>query len=135
MDVYALLARHEGFRPHPYRDTVGKLTIGYGRNLFDVGISAEEAFIMLKNDVARAITGLMNRDWYNTLDDVRQAAILDMAVNLGVEKLLEFHVMIGALEQKDWAAAATAALQSKWATQVKGRANEIAAMLRTGEWP
>jgi hypothetical protein len=29
------LIRHEGFRSKPYRDTVGKLTIGYGTNLQD----------------------------------------------------------------------------------------------------
>ena len=37
----------EGFRSKPYSDTVGKLTIGYGRNLDDVGITRNEAFQML----------------------------------------------------------------------------------------
>ena len=30
------IKRHEGFRSKPYKDTVGKTTIGYGRNLDDV---------------------------------------------------------------------------------------------------
>ncbi len=38
-----MLIRHEGLRRKPYRDTVGKLTIGAGRNLDDVGITREEA--------------------------------------------------------------------------------------------
>ena len=42
-DLIEDLKRDEGFRSHPYRDTVGKLTIGYGRNLDDVGISEREA--------------------------------------------------------------------------------------------
>ena len=41
----AILKEHEGRRLKPYTDTVGKLTIGYGRNLTDVGISDEEARI------------------------------------------------------------------------------------------
>ena len=38
------LILHEGLRLKPYRDTVGKLTIGVGRNLDDVGITRAEAF-------------------------------------------------------------------------------------------
>ena len=45
------LERHEGLRLKPYRDTVGKLTVGYGRNLEDVGISRDEADFMLDNDI------------------------------------------------------------------------------------
>ena len=42
------LARHEGLQLKPYLDTVGKLTIGYGRNLDDVGISKGEALAMMR---------------------------------------------------------------------------------------
>ena len=50
----ALIAKHEGLRLKPYKDSVGKLTIGYGRNLDDVGISQEEAEILFSADVAQA---------------------------------------------------------------------------------
>ena len=40
----------EGYESHPYLDTVGKVTIGYGRNIGDNGISLEEAQIMFNND-------------------------------------------------------------------------------------
>ena len=33
--LHALLEGHEGRRAFPYRDSVGKLTIGVGRNLSD----------------------------------------------------------------------------------------------------
>lgn len=36
------LSRDEGRRLKPYLDTVGKTTIGVGRNLTDVGISEDE---------------------------------------------------------------------------------------------
>src|SRR5690606_41062667 len=48
------LERHEGLRLKPYRDTVGELTVGYGRNLDDVGIRPEEAALMLDNDITEA---------------------------------------------------------------------------------
>ena len=46
------IARHEGIRLTPYRDSVGKLTIGIGRNLDDLGITLEEAHHLLDNDIA-----------------------------------------------------------------------------------
>jgi len=49
------LKRHEGLRLKPYLCPAGKLTIGYGRNLEDVGISEEEAAEMLYNDEAVAV--------------------------------------------------------------------------------
>ena len=45
------LVRHEGLRLKPYRCTVGKLTIGIGRNLDDCWISQSEAYVMLINDI------------------------------------------------------------------------------------
>jgi lysozyme len=52
VNVYDVLKRDEGLRLKPYQDTVGKWTIGYGRNLDDRGISKYEAEAMLRNDVA-----------------------------------------------------------------------------------
>ena len=46
MDIYEQLIRDEGLRLFPYTDTVGKLTIGVGRNLTDAGISADEAEVL-----------------------------------------------------------------------------------------
>ena len=40
--LHALLEGHEGRRAFPYRDSVGKLTIGVGRNLSDRGLSEGE---------------------------------------------------------------------------------------------
>ena len=54
----ALLRRHEGVRLKPYRDTVGKLTIGVGRNLDDVGITPDEATVLLRTDIDRTAAGL-----------------------------------------------------------------------------
>jgi lysozyme len=47
------LRRDEGCVLKPYRDQVGKLTIGVGRNLDDVGISSDEAEYLLANDIVK----------------------------------------------------------------------------------
>lgn len=46
--------QNEGLTYKPYHDTVGKLTIGYGRNLEDRGITFEEAKLLLANDIIEA---------------------------------------------------------------------------------
>ena len=43
MNIYDQLRRDEGVRFKPYQDTVGKWTIGVGRNLSDKGINWVEA--------------------------------------------------------------------------------------------
>jgi lysozyme len=64
-----LLKKHEGLRLKPYRCSADKLTIGYGRNLDDVGISEEEAEMLLLNDLLTANIEVENRFvWFEDLD-------------------------------------------------------------------
>lgn len=50
-ELYEKIKEHEGFRSTPYKCTAGKWTIGYGRNLSDVGLSAKELSVFLcKNE-------------------------------------------------------------------------------------
>ena len=133
--ITQLLMRHEGVRLKPYTDTVGKLTIGVGRNLTDNGITLDEADYLLGHDIA-AIAGEMHRTfpWFSQLDACRQDAMLDMSFNLGLPRFKGFQYMIAAMERKDWVAASAAMLDSKWAEQVGERAKELAKMVRTGEY-
>ena len=134
--IRALLRRHEGVRLKPYRDTVGKLTIGVGRNLDDVGLSPAEVEALLDDDIARAEAGLdALRPWWRGLDPVRQAVLIDMAFNLGAKKLDGFNATLAAVQARRFGEAADHMLASAWAGQVKGRAQRLAAMMRTGEAP
>ena len=127
------LVRHEGLRLKPYRDTVGKLTIGVGRNLDDVGIAQAEAFILMGTDVARVEAGLDARlPWWRGLDAVRRDVLVDMAFNMGVATLCGFASTLAAVREGRFAAAAEGMLRSAWAGQVKGRATTLAAMMRSG---
>ena len=72
------LERHEGLRLKPYRDTVGKLTVGYGRNLDDRGISEDEAGFMLDNDIDQVERELERMPLYLSLDPIRQVVLANM---------------------------------------------------------
>lgn len=127
------LIRDEGLRLKPYYDSVGKLTIGVGRNLDDNGISESEALIMLRNDIANSQQELERFSWFRQLDSRRKDAILNMHFNLGLPRLLSFKKMIAALEQGEWDKAADEALNSLWAEQVGERAVRISSIIRYGE--
>ena len=132
------LALHEGVRSRPYADTVGKLTIGVGRNLTDVGLNEDEIRFLLLNDVKRAVRGLNEHfPWWQHIDDVRQRVLVDMAFNLGIgdlrHGLRSFVRTLHAIEEGRYADAAQYMLESKWAQQVGRRAQRLAQMMATGK--
>ena len=121
-----MLERHEGLRLKPYRCSAGKMTIGYGRNLDDVGISEEEASYLLNNDIKRAEGDLISIfPYFSGFSKSRQDALLDMMFNLGKTRFLGFKKMIAAIKNDDWKEAKIQAMDSKWAAQVGYRAKEV----------
>lgn len=131
----ALLKKHEGFRSTPYLDTVGKWTIGYGRNLEDVGISRQEALYLLRHDIGKAEQSVYALyPFFDALSQVRQAVLVSMAFNLGRRGLSAFHKMRHALEMGDYDLAAHEMLDSKWAKQVGARAYTLARMMQEDRW-
>src|SRR5579859_8167737 len=117
--LIAQLIRDESLRLRPYRDTVGKLTIGIGRNLDDVGISHDEALLLLNNDLDK-VSGQVRTQlpWTIGLDDARLAVLVNMAFNMGIGSLLGFKDTLALIQSGNYTAAADAMLHSKWATQV-----------------
>jgi lysozyme len=129
----AQLQRHEGVRLKPYTDTVGKLTIGVGRNLSDTGITMTEALFMLRNDIATAAAELEARlPWVVDLSPARQQVLVNMVFNLGWFTFSKFKKMLAALQNKDFEMAAKQMLSSLWARQVGNRAVELAEQMRRG---
>ena len=129
-----MIARHEGIRLKPYLDTVGKMTVGYGRNLTDVGISQQEASFLLENDIKKVIHELIKIPWFNTLNPARKAVLIDMAFNLGISGLMKFRRTLQSIETGQYELAAKQMLQSKWARQVGTRAKRLAHMMQTGAY-
>lgn len=129
------LERDEGIRLKPYTDTVGKLTIGIGRNLTDVGISQGEARALLENDLDRVETDLdRSLPWWRGLDAVRQEVLANMTFNLGINGLLGFKNTLAAVKAGLWANAARGMRASKWARQVGARAERLASAMETGKF-
>ena len=136
------LIKHEGSKkdgPHGnhilYRDTVGKWTCGYGRNLSDVGISEDEALYLLRNDIIKAKKGITkNLPWVINLDRTRYDVLVNMAFNMGINGLLTFKNTLELVKEGKYKEASQTMLQSKWARQVKGRALELSKQMETGKY-
>lgn len=129
------IKRDEGWRSHPYRDSVGKITIGYGRNLDDVGISQEEGDVLLANDKKAAVVALeATLPWVMELDEIRKGVLLAMTFNMGIGGLQQFKDMLAKTKAGDYAGASQAMLNSKWAQQVGARAQRLAVQMESGSW-
>ena len=139
-------AQHEGFVNHVYRDSEGYRTIGYGFNIdsgrfsqdqvnrwITQGITKEEAEAVLSEELGKTKEKLLQYDWYNKLDPIRQGAILDMSYNMGIGWVDKFPKAMSALKSGDYETAANEILDSTYARQTKGRAQEIAELIRYGE--
>lgn len=133
MDVVEYIKSNEGLRLEPYKCTAGKLTIGYGRNLDDRGITEDEADILLMNDIcdAKIDCDLLFHDFNNLTTD-RQACLVDMMINLGHSRLSKFVKMIRAVNKKQYLLAAEELLDSRYAKQVPNRAKRNAKLMREG---
>lgn len=128
------LIRDEGVRNYPYKDTVGKLTIGVGRNLDGVGIHDDEAYLMLANDIQDAMRSLdKHLPWWRELAEVRQRVLVNMCFNLGITGLLGFKNTLAMIKTGKYTEAAAAMLNSKWAGQVGARAQRLAEQMAKGE--
>mgnify|MGYP001595207536 CR=1 FL=1 len=132
--VRELITRHEGYRQHPYRCSAGKITIGVGRNLDDVGIDREEARYLLDRDIDRAERDLATFPWWVAVDRVRQRALIDKRFQLGPQGFRGFTKMLAACARGDWGTAAAELLDSRYHQQVGARAERLAQQLVIGEW-
>lgn len=129
------LKHDEGLRLYPYNCTANKLTIGYGRNIQDNGISELEAEQMLLSDAQVALEDakkFVGADTWETLSDVRQACLINMAFNLGLPTLKKFEKFRQALEDGNMSEASAQMLDSRWAKQVGQRANRLAQLIQQG---
>lgn len=121
---------HEGVKKFPYVDTVGKLTIGVGRNLEDRGLSDEEIDFLLQSDLRLAAFELDEAypEWFR-LTANRRAVLVDMMFNLGRPRFLTFKRFLSALKACKYHEAANEMLDSKWAKQVGRRAQVLSYMM------
>lgn len=158
--LVAELVSHEGEKLKAYKDTATPpcWTIGVGRNLdakrgaslgisstetatlkitrascLSKGITRDQSRALLRNDIDAVFHDLDGfLPWWRKMDPVRQRVIANMCFNLGITKLLGFHATLSAMKAGRYAEAAIHMLDSKWASDVKGRADYLANLMRLG---
>lgn len=129
----AQLRIDEGVKPKPYRDTVGKLTIGVGHNLDDKGLRPDEIALILENDITEAEEAIkVLFPSFDTLSENRQAVLVNMAFNLGQDRLAKFRKLRKAVESTDFDGAYVEMVSSQWADQVGARATRLAKIMKDG---
>ena len=69
------------------------------------------------------------------LEPVRQDAMVNLCFNLGITTLKKFSNALASMEAGAYSDAAEHFLDSRWASQVGNRAQEVAHMIRTAEYP
>lgn len=137
-----MLQRHEGLRLVPYQDTRGIWTMGWGHNVQAHGepipsiISFHDAEWLFEQDFAVACSGVevLLHSMGITVDDVRFSALVDLCFNMGINGVKTFKKMLANLQTAKYSEASIELLNSKYATQVGKRADELAHMLSTGTW-
>lgn len=133
--LLASVRAHEGFRHRAYQDVRGVWTIGFGTNLQTLVIDERTAERWLLAALAAAEDALSFAPGFLHADDVRRDVLVEMAYQLGVRGCLAFRRMWAAVDRKDWWAAASEMLDSRWAReQTPERARTLADRMRSGKW-
>lgn len=131
----------EGRMLRVYKDSVGKLTAGYGRNISDRPFSEDEITLMLENDIKRTVELLDEYlPWWRELSERRQEVLINMGYNMGVGpsekdptgKLLTFKNTLRAMHDGDTASVLSGLRSSLWAKQVGKRATRLIAEWEQG---
>lgn len=125
------IKRHEGLSLNLYRDHLGNLTIGYGRNL-DQGIRKDEAELMFRNDLQYAESAANALLGFEKCDSVRQEVLIEMVFQLGFRSVSGFRKMLAAIERRDFETAADEMIDSRWYEQTPDRCKELAELMRHG---
>ncbi len=150
MTLIEMVKANEGLRLAAYDDATGDsvpvggvcrgtLSIGFGHTGTDVFpgqvCTEAQADAWLHSDLnvaSLAAASVVGSDVWPTLTDARQAALTDMAYNMGRHRFSGFINMLAAIRAEEWDQAGEEALKSKWAKQVPYRAAYDAFLIRTG---
>jgi len=116
----------EGYRSDVYLCTRGIETIGYGFTGMGLDhITREEADIELERRILIAkadCVSYIGKSTFEALSGAQQLCLIDMAYNLGFNRLNKFIRLKQAIIREDWRSAAVELLDSKYAIQVPNRA-------------
>ena len=130
-----IIKANEGFSRTAYKCTAGKLTVGYGHNLEDTGLSPDEALYLLRNQLGKIRDALDGLGLLSPGHPSNQEIVLfDMAFNMGLSGLLKFKKMLAAYHIADYETAAVEILDSAYGRgDTRRRAERNAVLMRGRE--
>lgn len=129
------IQEHEGLRLTKYKDTVGKLTIGFGHLIlshenYDT-ITLEKANEIFEDDFRKHYEQAEQFPGFDKLPFSKQCVIVDMCFNLGGKFYLTFVKFTSFMEAGDYISASNEIKHSKYYRQVGRRAkNNIYLLLK-----
>lgn len=154
----------EGRKLRAYKDTVGKWTVGVGKNFSDVpfteieeqkirkrlnnyskdiktlvienGISEDECDLMFANSskIAEKDARSLIKN-FDELSDARKIALIDFSFNVGYNTMKSFKNTRKAIENEDFEKAFFGFKNSLWYKQVGRRSPIISSIIKTGDFP
>lgn len=146
-ELYSFIVRvlelEEGYRKKAYWCSEGYPTIGFGTKLshkkhvplghYDaLEVDMKSARSLLEARMSEYVEQLQEYDWFHEMNHSRQAIVVSMSYQLGVQGLLKFKKMIAAIEDHDWEEAANQMLDSRAARQTPNRYSRHAEVMRKG---
>jgi len=142
MNLRSQLIEFEGWERKAYSDSLTKSapwTIGVGHTGSDVLPSSvwsdQQISDTLDNDIEDAANDCRrNFPWFDKLNEPRQAVLIGMCFQMGINRLLGFKQAIEAIRDERWHVAGECLRQSIWAHQTPKRAIRMSFQLETGEW-
>lgn len=132
-DLIKQIKEHEGLVLKPYKCTANKLTIGYGHNLEDNGLSKTACEFILHEDIDEAkknLYAVFTRKFYETLSNNQKIALIDMMFNLGLSRFLTFKKFILAVKNKDFIKASAEIVNSRAYQQNKSRYKKLSEQIK-----
>ena len=146
-DIFSLLKQHEGYRNKVYLDSLGIPIIGIGFNMTrpdarkliqEIGgnydslllgkekLSDEQIISLFKINVKTAYNDAKKYlPKFDSLPKNIKLAVIDMSFNLGYTRLSKFVNTKNYINRGDYYSAGKEILKSKWALQVKNRAQSL----------
>ena len=122
------IVKDEGYRAKPYKDSLGKWTVGFGHLIkegesFD-DLTPTKALAMLRADYVSATEDVERM--YSWADGEVKLVLINMTYQMGSNGLSKFRQTLIALDQEDYDKAAAEMLDSVWANQTPRRASRLA---------
>jgi lysozyme len=130
MSLIEKIKHSEGYVGMPYKDSLGKPTIGYGTLL---PLTKEESELLLTHRLSEKIKELrVYEPFVSELPANVQDVISEMCYQLGVGGVLKFKKMWNALKVGNYNEASRQMMDSVWAKQTPNRAKKLSEIMAQG---